>query len=102
MQHRNGKCEDIDECSTNCSNNCDYLNGVCNNELGFYTCTCRNGYTGSGVDNDCNDVYECLYDYIKCQENSFCVNTIESCKCHCMKGFYNNGKYVEGNILQLI
>jgi hypothetical protein len=35
------------------------------NELGFYTCTWRNGYTGSGVDKDCNDVNECLYDYIK-------------------------------------
>ncbi len=96
MQYRNGKCEDIDECSTSCSNNCDYLNGVCNNELGFYTCTCRNGYTGSGVDKDCNDVNECLYDYIKCQDNSYCVNTIGSYECDCMKGFYNNGTFCEG------
>ena len=96
MQFRNGECEDVDECSSSCKNNCDYLHGVCTNEPGFYTCSCMNGYTGSGINKDCQDLDECLYGVYKCQENAYCSNTIGSYTCNCISGFYNNGTYCEG------
>lgn len=38
-------CVDIDECSN--TNICDE-NAECNNELGGYSCRCRNGFVGNG------------------------------------------------------
>ena len=42
---------DDNECKQN-SDNCDE-NAICENTAGSFTCTCKNGYTGSGVEGDC-------------------------------------------------
>ena len=48
-----GECNDIDECEihqdeTHERHNCD-SNADCTDTTGDFTCTCRTGYTGSGV-----------------------------------------------------
>ena len=44
---------DDDEC-TDGSNNCN-KNAICDNTVGSFTCTCKEGYSGDGV--DCDGVY---------------------------------------------
>ena len=65
-----GLCDDIDECATPTTHNCDPINGVCTNnvltyamvlnnialkstdpswpDLTFYTCSCKPDFTGNG------------------------------------------------------
>ena len=40
------------------SNNCD-INAECANTDGNYTCTCAEGFTGTGFDGECEDLDEC-------------------------------------------
>lgn len=40
---------DINECDDATMNNCDPINGNCNNTDGGFTCSCNPGYTGDGV-----------------------------------------------------
>ena len=44
-------CSDVDECST-AKHNCD-VNALCSNNDGGYTCTCKAGYNGDGVQCEC-------------------------------------------------
>ncbi|XP_038671359.1 mucin-4-like [Scyliorhinus canicula] len=39
--------QDVDECALG-KHGCDQNNGICNNTLGFYTCSCKEGYEGDG------------------------------------------------------
>ena len=39
---------DIDECATE-RDNCDRLNGICNNTEGSFECSCNTGYIGDGI-----------------------------------------------------
>ena len=39
---------DVDECSTG-GNNCHRSLATCTNVIGSYTCKCREGYTGNGI-----------------------------------------------------
>lgn len=39
---------DVDECAT-FMNNCDQLNGICNNTEGSFECSCSAGYSGDGI-----------------------------------------------------
>ena len=50
----NNVCEDVDECAENI---CD-ANAVCSNTVGSFTCECKAGYQGDGL--ECNNVNECL------------------------------------------
>ena len=43
----NGQCSDIDECAT-AKHNCD-SNAECTNSDGSFTCACKTGFTGDGV-----------------------------------------------------
>lgn len=40
---------DIDECGESGDNNCDLVNGRCNNTSGSFNCFCNAGYAGDGV-----------------------------------------------------
>ena len=63
----------------------------CDSETG--DCVCSNGWNGT----DCrDDIDECL-DGGRCQENSFCVNTIGSFDCLCDIGYeLMNGNFCRG------
>jgi len=45
---------DIDECESRTAN-CDFINGVCINNQGNYTCKCKNGYEpGTSEQKNCS------------------------------------------------
>lgn len=94
-------CEDFDECSSECSHNCDQSNSFCVNTIGAYKCDCKNGFVKNEQTNQCIDVDECnLYAYFSnevnnCHGNSKCFNTFGSYKCVCEPGFYGNGSHCE-------
>jgi len=39
---------DINECNAGGTNNC-HPQAICTNTIGSFTCTCKTGYSGSGV-----------------------------------------------------
>lgn len=96
------ECEDFDECSTECTNDCDKELGYCVNTSGSYSCECIEGYTGTGKKEKCLDINECLLatNQIEisnnCDKNANCFNLIGSFYCKCKNGFYGNGVFCEG------
>ena len=96
------KCHDLDECSSECLNDCDPLLSVCINLKGGYACKCMHGYTGTGKLGQCVDVDECVgSELITCHENAKCVNTDGSVECKCEFGFFGNGTYCEGDEIKI-
>lgn len=84
-------CVDIDECSN--INICDE-NANCINELGGYSCRCRNGYVGNGyicranaeistTTSSNDDQYKCS----GCSENAECFQGV----CACKNGWHGDG-----------
>ena len=45
---------DINECGNETLNDC-HPNALCNNTIGSYTCTCKDGYSGDGK-NSCEGI----------------------------------------------
>jgi hypothetical protein len=94
------KCEDLDECSSQCTNDCDRAYGVCINLPGTFECTCTNGFSGNG--RKCSDINECnnngsiVESARKCSPHAQCLNTIGSYECECEHGFSGNGFHCEG------
>ncbi|XP_053372749.1 uncharacterized protein LOC123561027 [Mercenaria mercenaria] len=78
----NGKCQDVDECSSASLNECSQL---CTNNNGSYQCTCNSGFLQDG--NACNDINECEGQN-ECSQ--VCSNTIGSYRCSCNPGFKLN------------
>jgi len=66
------------------------------NNIGSYECKCKNGFNGTGKNNDCYDLDECKTNMNDCHENSDCLNIVGSYECVCKNGFYGNGTYCEG------
>ncbi|UYV80529.1 NID1 [Cordylochernes scorpioides] len=77
------ECRDIDECLAGRSNCHPHL-AECTNLPGSFSCSCRQGYTGDGVQCDravtCSEVY--------CDVNAECV---EGQGCRCLPGFHGDG-----------
>jgi streptogramin lyase len=77
-------CVDIDECAT-ASHNC-AINSTCINRIGTFSCTCNEGYVGTGY--FCTDNDECASEASNnCDNNAICVNTEGSYSCTCSTGY---------------
>ncbi|CAH3151508.1 unnamed protein product, partial [Porites evermanni] len=76
-----------DECKTglhNCHND-----AYCTNTKHSFTCTCKAGYTGDGV--NCADINECKRGEHNCHANANCENTKGSFVCTCKPGYSGDG-----------
>ncbi|TKS69600.1 Fibrillin-1 MP340 [Collichthys lucidus] len=74
---------DINECALDpdiCQN------GVCENMLRTYKCTCNEGFEVDLTGRNCVDIDECLMNRMLC-ENGLCRNTPGSFTCQCPKGY---------------
>ena len=70
------KCEDIDECANENTNDCHSM-ATCTNTIGSYTCECLDGLDGDGINacesnicNVCADVANCIDDKCVCPPGS--------------------------------
>ena len=62
--------------------------GNCINQAPSYQCICMNGFQATSDGKDCEDVDECLYDYMnECSSHSTCKNSVGSYECICDKGY---------------
>ncbi|KAG8001253.1 Fibrillin-1 [Nibea albiflora] len=78
-----GDGRDINECALDpdiCQN------GVCENMLRTYKCTCNEGFEVDLTGKNCIDIDECLMNRMLC-ENGLCRNTPGSFTCQCPKGY---------------
>lgn len=91
-------CEDFDECSSKCHNDCDARNALCVNLPGSYECKCKDGFYEIAKSNICKDINECEKSN-PCHTNAKCNNTNGSFECKCVAGFYGDGFFCEGNII---
>ena len=95
-----GKFHDFDECVENL-HNCD-ADATCNNTIGSWTCTCKQGFNGTGL--VCMDVDDCqlgttilstreksFLGLDNCHADSDCINTEGSFDCECRAGYDGNG-----------
>ncbi|XP_067031246.1 uncharacterized protein [Acropora muricata] len=91
---------DVDECSAS-SPVCD-KNGICNNTVGSYNCTCKQGYS-SAEGKRCKDIDECQFSP-PCHVNATCRNSDGSYSCSCNYGLEGDGKscYVNLNLTSAI
>lgn len=100
-------CSDIDECAENAitsvgdifdwgygNNTCDE-NAECSNQIGFYNCSCLDGYWGNGE--NCTNIDECDEGIDECDENAECTDTDGSYMCECNEGFFGGGFICEDN-----
>ena len=90
----------MNECDTN-EDNCD-SNATCENNVGGFKCKCNNGFQGSGIMSDCNDINECDDSYScdvsstldhNCDIDSVCNNNDRSFTCSCSRGFTQEKSY---------
>ncbi|XP_022778804.1 L-rhamnose-binding lectin CSL3-like, partial [Stylophora pistillata] len=75
------------ECTSG-THDCD-ANAECNNTLGSYNCTCKDGFHGNGT--RCTDLDECASGTHGCDVNAECNNILGSYNCTCIYGFNGNG-----------
>jgi len=89
-------CVDDNECDTALySAPCDPVGGVCLNEPGLFSCSCDEGFTGTGYrDADgCQDIDECLLGTHDCGTTQSCMNLPGAYWCTCnQEGFERSGK----------
>ncbi|CAH3133136.1 unnamed protein product, partial [Porites lobata] len=79
----------LDECEAGLHNCHD--DAYCTNTKRSFTCTCKPGYTGDGV--NCADINECKTDKHNCDVTSkVCHNTIGSFGCACKEGYFEDGE----------
>ncbi|XP_028410753.1 uncharacterized protein LOC114533436 isoform X5 [Dendronephthya gigantea] len=78
---------DVDECCRGafCS-----VYSTCSDSLGSFNCSCKEGFSGNGV--NCADIDECKMGRDTCNAQASCVNTNGSFSCSCNIGYNGNGK----------
>lgn len=84
---RPSACADQDECSDN-THNCHEV-ATCTNSQGTFSCSCRPGWSGDGV--DCVDDDECEMNAHNCDANASCSNTEGSFTCACNSEYTGDG-----------
>ena len=108
----------MDECQNDTLNTCDN-NADCFDTEGNFTCTCREGYTGSGLECEGKcwimnkalqltlseltllDFDECVSsDTNDCHPDASCNNMDGSFVCTCLPGFEGNGTFCTGNLTE--
>ncbi|CAH3133151.1 unnamed protein product [Porites lobata] len=79
----------LDECEAGLHNCHD--DAYCTNTKRSFTCTCKPGYTGDGV--NCADINECNTGKHNCDvTRNVCHNTIGSFGCACKEGYIEDGE----------
>ena len=86
---------DVDECLAN-THDC-HEDALCNNKIGSYNCSCKQGYEGNGF--NCSDIDECTTDAHTCHSDALCKNTKGSFNCTCHNGFEGDGHNCTGREL---
>lgn len=63
----------------------------CRNTIGSFQCTCKDGYTGDGV--NCMPIMECAFtgNSAVCHPHAECIDTDDSYICVCKAGWEGNG-----------
>ncbi|CAH3182773.1 unnamed protein product, partial [Porites lobata] len=87
----------LDECETGLHNCHD--DAYCTNTKRSFTCTCKRGYSGDGV--NCADVNECITGEHNCDANAVCNNTEGSFECTCKPGYSGNGVNCTGDYISV-
>ena len=72
----------MDECSSPSLNGCAQK---CQNQVGSYTCSCKEGFRLNSNQRSCDDVNECTENQDDCQHN--CHNNVGSFTCSCRTGY---------------
>ncbi|XP_035689728.1 fibrillin-2-like [Branchiostoma floridae] len=80
----------LPDCSSDTTNNCS-SNATCKEEYFYFSCECKDGFTGDGV--SCQDIDECSLGLDDCHSNADCRNTEGSYTCACSRGFTGNGTF---------
>ncbi|KAJ7357705.1 Low-density lipoprotein receptor- protein 1B [Desmophyllum pertusum] len=81
------KCQDLNECVTG-RHECEPQSTSCSNNLGSYTCQCKNGYQPNQSLYKCQDVNECNTGNHKCDnQTTTCSNVLGSYTCLCKDGY---------------
>ena len=77
----------MDECDANFSvqGSVCHTDAVCKNSRGAYTCDCKVGYQGDGI--ECTDIKECSDGAAVCGVNSNCQELDGTYACPCKPGF---------------
>jgi len=81
------KLDGNDECAQ-VTHNCNE-NAECTNTDAGFTCACKAGYQGDGI--NCQDINECAQGTDNCNENSDCTNTDGGFTCACKDGYRGDG-----------
>ncbi|XP_078573089.1 uncharacterized protein LOC144859950 [Branchiostoma floridae x Branchiostoma japonicum] len=80
----------LPECDDASTNNCS-SGADCQEEYLYFSCACKEGFTGNGT--TCEDNDECSNGAADCDSNAVCTNIPGSYTCRCDSGFHGNGTF---------
>ncbi|XP_017783633.1 PREDICTED: fibulin-1-like isoform X2 [Nicrophorus vespilloides] len=94
-------CADVDECITG-ANDCNRESQICLNNKGSYACidkasktTCPPGFKMNMATQTCEDVDECIEDFVECSDGEVCINEEGGYSCQPNPAFSHRTTYYE-------